>query len=224
MADKVAGLTIAYAVIAALFHRERTGQGQFVEVPMVEALTAFTLVEHGASAIPQPKLGPAGYPRVLSPNRGPIRTTDGHVSVLPYSARNYNDLFREGGRPDLVDDERVQSTSQRLANADSLYADIAPIIAQRSSAHWLQFCALRDIPSAPVRTLEELVEELPLDRHPHVGDYRQIPPGARFSATPANIHRHAPRLGEHGREVLREVGVSDDELDAWQASGALRHA
>jgi crotonobetainyl-CoA:carnitine CoA-transferase CaiB-like acyl-CoA transferase len=222
VADKVSGLTITYAVLAALFHRQRTGDGQFVEVPMIDALTSFTLVEHGCSAIPEPRLGPAGYSRILSPNRRPFRSSDGHVSVLPYSAANYNALFRDGGRHDLVDDERVQTTRQRLAHADSLYADLQPIIAERPTSHWLQFCALHDIPCSSIRTLDQLVDELPIVHHPLVGDYRLIPPPVRFSSTPANVHRHAPRLGEHGREVLAEVGVSDDELDAWQASGALR--
>lgn len=224
VADKVAGLTIAYGVMAALFHRERTGRGQFVEVPMIDALTAFTLVEHGCSAIPEPKLGPAGYPRILSTNRRPLRSADGHVSVLPYSAANYNDIFREGGRHDLVDDERVLTIRARLANADSLYAELVPIVALRSTAHWVDFCDHHDIPCAAVRTLDELVDELPLVEHPHVGTYRRTPSPVRFAATPATLRRHAPRLGEHGREVLAEAGLTEEAIDELVAAGALRHA
>jgi crotonobetainyl-CoA:carnitine CoA-transferase CaiB-like acyl-CoA transferase len=222
VADKVAGMTIAYAVMAALFHRERTGQGQHIEVPMIDALTAFTLVEHGCSAIPEPKCGPAGYPRILTANRRPLESADGHVSVLPYSARDYDAIFREGGRLELVGDARVQTIRLRLANAASLYADLIPVIALRTTAFWVDFCRQHDIPCAAVRTLEELVDELPLEQHPFVGLYRQIPPPVRFSATPASIHRHAPRHGQHGREVLSEVGATDTELDQWQASGALK--
>jgi crotonobetainyl-CoA:carnitine CoA-transferase CaiB-like acyl-CoA transferase len=222
VADKVAGLTIVYGVIAALFHRERTGEGQFLEVPMIEAMTAFTLVEHGCAAIPEPKLGRAGYPRVLSPHRRPFRSSDGWVSVLPYSAANYDAIFAAGGREDLVGDERVRTTRLRLANADSLYAALTPIIATRPTADWLAFCRAHDIPAGPVSTLDDLVDELPLEHHPHAGDYRRIPTAVRFSATPSMLRRHAPQHGEHGREVLAGIGVADEELDAWEASGALR--
>ena len=214
VADKVAGLTIVYAVLAALFHRERTGEGQFVEVPMIDALTSFTLVEHGCAAVPEPSLGPAGYPRVLAAERRPYATTDGWVAVLPYSASNYNDLFREGGRLDLIDDPRVLSAAARAVNAGDLYALIDPIIATRSSAFWIEYCSRHDIPAGPVRSLDDLVAELPIAQHPTMGAYRQIPPPVRFSATPASVRRHAPMLGEHGREVLREVGLSDVEIDA----------
>jgi len=214
VADKVAGLTIVYAVLAALFHRERTGEGQFVEVPMIDALTSFTLVEHGCAAIPEPPLGSAGYRRVLAAERRPYATTNGWVAVLPYSASNYNDLFREGDRLDLIDDPRVLSASARAVNAGDLYALIDPIIATRSSEFWIEYCSRHDIPAGPVRSLDDLVAELPIKQHPTMGAYRQIPPPVRFSATPASVRRHAPMLGEHGREVLLEVGLSDDAIDA----------
>ena len=223
VADKVAGLTIAYAVLAAIVHRERTGEGQFVEVPMIDALTSFTLVEHGCAAIPEPQLGPAGYPRILAPNRRPFPTTDGWVAVLPYSATDYDELFRLGGRDDLVGDARTRTKELRLANASSLYDDLEPIIATRSTAEWLEVCRAGGIPAGPVRTLGELVEELPLVEHPHVGSYRTLPSPARFGRSPTSVRRHAPRLGEHGREVLREVGATDDEVERWIASGALPH-
>ena len=214
VADKVAGLTIVYAVLAAMFHRERTGEGQFVEVPMIDALTSFTLVEHGCAAIPEPPLGSAGYSRMLAPERRPYATTDGWVAVLPYSASNYNDLFREGGRLDLIDDARVLSASTRAVNAGDLYALIDPIIATRSSGFWIEYCSRHDIPAGPVRSLDDLVAELPIEQHPTMGAYRQIPPPVRFAATPASVRRHAPLLGEHGREGLLEAGLSDDAIDA----------
>ena len=221
VADKVCGMTLAYAVLAALFHRERTGVGQHVEVPMVDTMTAFTLVEHGAAAIPVPPLGPAGYQRILTPERKPQRTLDGWIGVLPYSAKSYNELFREGGRLDLIDDFRIVSGAARIANAGSLYRDVAAIIATRTTAFWLDFCEKNAIPASEVRTLDQLVDELPIVEHPTAGAYRQIPPPVRFSATPTDVRRHAPHIGEHGREVLVEVGLRSDEIDALIAGGAL---
>jgi crotonobetainyl-CoA:carnitine CoA-transferase CaiB-like acyl-CoA transferase len=214
IADKVAGLTLVYAVLAALFHRQRTGEGQFVEVPMIDALTSFTLVEHGSAAITDPPLGAAGYRRILAPERRPVATSDGWIAVLPYSAPNYNDLFRDGDREDLVDDPRVRSARSRMTHAGELYGIIAPIIATRSTEYWLAFCSEHDIPAGPVRSLDDLVDELPIVQHPTSGNYHEIPPPVRFAATPSNIRRYAPMLGEHGREVLREVGLSDAAIDA----------
>jgi crotonobetainyl-CoA:carnitine CoA-transferase CaiB-like acyl-CoA transferase len=222
--DKVAGLTIVYAVLAALFHRQRTGQGQFVEVPMIEALTSFNLVEHGAGAIPEPPLGPAGYGRIVAADRRPFESSDGWLAVLPYSQPNYADLFREGGRLDLVDDPRIATAAARNANAADLYSLVAPIIAMRTTAFWIEFCAAHDIPAGAVRSLDDVTAELPLDQHPTAGAYRRIMPAARFTATPVTVRRQAPLLGQHGVEVLREVGMSDDEIDALIAGNALQPA
>ena len=206
VADKVSGLTIAYAVLAALLHRERTGEGQRVEVPMIDVMTAFTLVEHAGAATAVPPQGPPGYPRILNPERQPQRTADGWVNVLAYTRANYQDLFREGGRPDLMEDERIRSASSRIAHADSLYRDVAGVLVGRTTDEWLTFCREAGIPASAVPTLEDLVAELPEDDHPVAGRYRVIPQPVRFSAFDGpTVHRPAALSGQHNDEVLAEV-------------------
>jgi crotonobetainyl-CoA:carnitine CoA-transferase CaiB-like acyl-CoA transferase len=222
VADKVSGLTIVYAVLAALHHRDRTGEGQRVEVPMVEAMQAFMLAEHGSGAIPEPASGPAGYTRVLSPNRRPQRTADGWIHLLPYTKANYVALFEAGDKAHLVDDPRLENRLSRAEAADSLYGEIVEVLLHRTTDEWLQFCELHDIPAGRVATLDELVAELPLAQHPLAGRYRVIPTGVRFDTTPTSLRRHAPLIGEHGDEVLSEAGYSADEVAALRASGALR--
>jgi crotonobetainyl-CoA:carnitine CoA-transferase CaiB-like acyl-CoA transferase len=206
IADKVSGLTIVYSVIAALFHRERTGEGQRIEVPMVDAVSSFVLVEHGAGAIPEPPLTPAGYPRILTPNRRPHRSTDGWIAILPYSNRHYRDLFTEGGRSDLLSDDRLTSERSRIVHADWLYRIVGEIVATGTTQRWADFCAAHDIPASPVVTVDELVEELPVVEHPAFGPYRQTGFGTRWSTTPPSVRRHAPMRDEHRDQILREIG------------------
>jgi crotonobetainyl-CoA:carnitine CoA-transferase CaiB-like acyl-CoA transferase len=206
VADKVSGLTIAYAVMAALFERERTGRGQRIEVPMIDVMTAFTLVEHAGPATTVPPLGPPGYGRILNPERRPQRTRDGWINVLAYTRENYEDLFTAAGRDDLVRDERIRTARSRIEHADSLYAEIAGVLLDRTTAEWLEFCADKGIPASAVPTLEELVEDLPEDEHPLAGRYRVIPQPVRFANHPGpTVHRHAAVSGEHNAEVRAEV-------------------
>jgi len=221
VADKVSGLTIVYGVLAALHHRDRTGEGQRVEVPMVDAMRSFVLVEMGGGAMSVPPTGPAGYPRVLSPNRRPQRTADGWIHVLPYSAQNYVDLFCEGGRPELADD-RIATAGSRGENADTLYCDVAAVLTGRTTADWIELCERLDIPASRVATLDELIDELPTAEHPVTGTYHVIPSGVRLDATPTSVRRHAPLVGEQSDEVLAEVGYSPDEVEAMRAAGAVR--
>jgi crotonobetainyl-CoA:carnitine CoA-transferase CaiB-like acyl-CoA transferase len=218
LADKVSGLVIAYAIIAALFHRERTGAGQRVEVPMTDALRAFLLAEHGGSAIVG--RGPAGYPRILTPLRAPARTMDGWLAVQPHRDEQWVALVREAGLDDLADDPRL--TNRGLWHEPSFgYETLARALATKTTAQWLVFCSEHGIPAAPAASLDEIIDALPDADHP-MGKYKLIPSPTRFSATPVNVRRPAPLPGQHNREVLAEAGLTEAEIDELEAAGVLR--
>jgi len=223
--DKVVGLTITYAVLAALVHRERTGAGQRVEVPMFNAALSFNLVEHLSRAtIPG---GPAGYSRIMSSLRGPHRTLDGYVAIMPYTDANWTALCGAVDRMDLLDRPWFANHQSRLHDADRVFGDLAEMVAQRTTKEWLDICALHDIPASAVPSLDDVVDDPALHRgvltnatHPLVGDYRQIAPAVLMSKTPGSVRRHAPLVGENTTEVLRELGYSDHDIALLVASGA----
>lgn len=225
MADKVSGLFIVQAVLAALFKRERTGKGSHIEVPMSDAMTSFMLVEHGAAAIGRPPQGPAGYQRIMTPNRRPGKTTDGWIHVLPYSYRNYVDLFTAGGRPEMAEDPRIASIGSRIRNAGSLYEEVERILATRTTEEWLDFCRQHQIPASPIVTLEELVERQPVASHPLAGEYAAVRPAMRFDGnSDVPVHRHAPAQGQDTEEILAEVGYSPAEIGELVRDEVVRTA
>ena len=222
IADKVSGLTMTYAILAALFERERSGAGQHLELPMVDALSAFLLVEHGAGAVARPPQGPAGYERILTPHRRPQPTADGWISIFPYTNAHFAALVEATGREDLGD-ERLATQRGRAAHPELLYGLLRSIIATKTTAEWLSLCREVGIPAAEVADLDDLVAGLPDAEHPVAGTYKSIPPPVRFSRTPADATRRpAPLVGQHNREVLGEAGLTGDEIDALEAAGVLR--
>lgn len=222
VADKVAGMTIANAVLAALYHRAVSGIGQSIEIPMIDVMRAFVLTEHGSGAISEPPVGEPGYPRILTTERRPHPTADGWINILPYDEAHYVALFTAGQRGDLVtDDERFRTREGRMNNSDALYREVAAVLPRRTTAAWLEFCAAHGIPATSAATLDDLVEELPFAEHPAAGTYRVIPPPERFSATPPSVRRPAPGIGEHSREVLSDIGYDAATLDELEASGVL---
>jgi len=225
--DKVCGLVIAQAVTAALFHRERTGEGQHVEVARQEATSAFMLAEHGSGAIAEPPvafdgLPAAGYPRVLSAERRPHPTKDGQVHLFPYLPKHYAAIFSEAGRPDADGDQRYADQRAALRNSDSLYRDIRAIAPLRTTAEWLEYCRAAGIPATRVATLQDLIDPLPVVSHPAAGRYRLIPQMARFSATQGTLRHSAPLIGENSAEVLAELQALEQPRPTQPAKDAAR--
>jgi crotonobetainyl-CoA:carnitine CoA-transferase CaiB-like acyl-CoA transferase len=230
VADKTSSMTLFAAVLAALYHKARTGEGQEVEVPMFESLAAWVMVEHlyGESFVPAVET--VGYKRVLSPHRKPFKTKDGHLAILPYTDQNWRDFFTIAGRQDLLDDPRFKSLASRLRHIDFLYGEVAKIALTRTNAEWLAELDRANIPGMTVNSLESLLRDPHLEatgfwqemKHPSEGPMRLPGIPAAYGKTPADIRRHPPRLGEHTLEVLREAGLSTAEIDALLATGATR--
>jgi formyl-CoA transferase len=228
IADKVAGLTVAYSILGALVHKFRTGEGQSIEVPMFEALASFMLIEHMGERTFDPESGEAGYARVLSQLRKPHRTLDGYLCVLPYTDRNWQDFFKLADRDDLARDPRYITANSRSKNYETLYKTLGDIMALRSSADWLSQLRPLGVPVAKVNSLEDLFGDPHLCAvgmfsrvpHPSEGVLTQVRPPVNFEKTPSAITCLAPRLGEHSRELLAAAGLSDGEITALVDTGA----
>ena len=229
IADKIVGLTVSQAVLAALVHRSRTGEGQFVEVPMLETMVAFNLIDHlGAGAYAEPP-NAIGYPRASSPARRPFPTRDGHVCVMPYDDKQCLKFFSAVGRPELMQDARFASFAARARHTEAFYGFIAEVTPLKTSAEWLAICEAEGIPAMPIVDIEHLPDDPHLqavglfERHPHPteGDTVLVRPPVRYARTPATIRRPAPTYAEHSTEVLRELGYAESDIAPLAASGAV---
>jgi crotonobetainyl-CoA:carnitine CoA-transferase CaiB-like acyl-CoA transferase len=211
--DKISALHIVYAVIAALFRRERTGQGDRIEVPMAECVAAFMLVEHLSGAAFVPPEGPFGYDRLRTVHRKPYRVSDGWICLLPYTDRNWRDFFELVGRPELSADPRFLTRRDRTLNFAVLAEMISEAVREKPVEYWMRHCDELSIPAVPIVPFDELEKNdhfaavgLFADiEHPTEGTYRLVRDPVRFGLGSGDLRRHAPTLGEHTEEVLREL-------------------
>ena len=232
VADKTSSMTVLVAVLAALYHKARTGEGQEVEVPMLESLAAWVMVEHLYGETFVPPVESVGYKRVLNRYRRPFRTKDGYLAILPYTDQNWRDFFAIAGRQDLLDDPRFKTLGTRLRHIEILYEELGKIATTRTNAEWLAELDRRNIPGMVVNSLESLLRDPHLEatgfwqivEDPTEGTMRLPGIPAAYSKTPAAIRRLPPRLGEHSLEILREAGLSAAEIEGLLASGATRTA
>jgi crotonobetainyl-CoA:carnitine CoA-transferase CaiB-like acyl-CoA transferase len=215
VADKVSGLFMAQAVTAALLHRERTGEGQFVEVPMFECVTSFLLVEHLFGHTFEPPTGQWGYSRVVNPNRKPFKTKDGYIGLLPYTDKQWDQFFEVAGYGETIaKDPRFADYFTRAKHINELYGLVGEAAATKTTQEWLDVLKPLSIPVVKTNRLDDLETDPHLEAvglfecylHPEVGAYNQIRPPVKFSKTPSNIRRHPPRLGQHTDELLAEIG------------------
>ncbi|MEM9175498.1 MAG: CaiB/BaiF CoA-transferase family protein [Myxococcota bacterium] len=221
LADKTAGLSAAYAMAAALFARERTGEGQRVDLPMFDAFSSFLHLDRiGADAFgASPAADMSAVADLLF---RPWETADGKVVVLMIEDHQWQAVCRVVGRPEMGDDPRFRTIVDRFVHAADLISILSEALGKRTTAEIVAGAHAEGTPLAPIHDLESFRADpqveasgivFPLE-HAGVGPIPSLRQPARFSRTPANVRRASPALGEHTEEVLREAGLSEDEIAA----------
>ena len=230
VADRSVGQQVASAVSAALYAREKTGVGQRVDVPMWEHLLQIVLSDHLGGYTFEPKQGEAGYIRILSPDRRPYQTRDGYVCALIYNDKQWKAFFDIIGKPEMLAQPEFTTQEARSKNYDVAYAMVADEMKKRSTQWWLDALERGDIPVQRMNNLDDIVDDPHLNaigylqtvEHPSEGRIKVLAVPSEWSESKPEYRRHAPRLGEHTREVLREAGLSDEAIGSLLQSGAAR--
>jgi crotonobetainyl-CoA:carnitine CoA-transferase CaiB-like acyl-CoA transferase len=228
IADKTTALSLVGAISAALFAREKTGRGQFVEVPMFECMVSFILAEHLFGHCFTPPLGKLGYTRVLGSWRRPYKTKDGYLCMMAYTEAQWRRFWATVGKPEVSDDPRFNSIASRSHNVIALYKLAGDCLADKTTDEWLALLRKLEIPSARVSSLDDVMTDPQLKAggffkqasHPSEGEIQFTDLPVRFGDSSASADRLQPRLGEHSIAMLREAGLSENEISALLASGA----
>lgn len=232
IADRAVGMSAAMAVCGALFHRERTGRGQSIEVPMFETMAQFVMGDHLYGLTFEPPLGTTGYVRMTDARRRPYRTKDGYVGVLVYNDKHWRRFFEIVGRPDMAVDERYTTISGRTAHIGFLYDFLNETFATKTTAEWLDLLGAADIPATALTSPEALIDDphmkaidfFKLVDHPSEGPIRVMGPPQSWSESTLEITRHAPLIGEHSAELLAEYGFGEREVAQLVATGIVHEA
>ena len=229
LCDKTCGLVAAQSILAALYSREKTGRGQFVEIPMFETMVSFIMVEHLHGKGFDPPQGGTGYSRVIAPWRRPYRTRDGYICMLAYTDAQWRRFWAEVGKPDMMQDPRFCDMAARSRNIDEVYRLAGGELTHRTTGEWIAAFDRLEIPAGPVKTLDEVLDDPHLREigffrrmnHPTEGELVVPDVPVRFADTPAAIDRLPPHLGEHGREILQEIGMRTEEIESLASSGGV---
>lgn len=217
-ADKVSGMHAMYATLAALHHRDRTGEAVHVEVPMFECVTHFLLEEHFYEAEFDPPVGPFCYQRQVDPSRQPLKTANGWIVIAPYVDARWVKLFDVMGAPEELQDERISDRKGRFFNQDYMMSRVQVYFEKQTTEYWLDALGEADIPAARVNDFPGLQSDPHLvatgffqrREHPTEGFYWETQPPVTFRGAPQREISPAPRVGEHTEIVLSELGLGVD--------------
>jgi formyl-CoA transferase len=227
LVDRIVGLTAVGAICASIVHRDRTGRGQRVDIPMFETMAGFVMGDHMGGLTYDPPLDRGGYARHLSRDRRPYKTSDGFICVIVYNDKQWENFFEATGRDDLRQNPKFATFAGRASNIDMVYAELARIFETRSTAEWTELLDRADVPVMPMHDLESMLGDphlaatdfFPVVEHPSEGKIRNMRVAATWSETPVETMRLAPRLNQHGAEILREAGFSALEIEALVRDG-----
>ena len=230
VADRSVGQQVASAVNAALYHREKTGKGQRIDVPMFEHLLQIVLGEHLGGYTFEPQVGEPGYARMLAPDRRPYQTSDGYVCTLIYNDKQWKAFFALLGKAEMASDPDFATAEGRSRNFDKVYGMVADEMKKRSTREWIEALERADIPVQRMNSLADVMNDPHLAatgyfrtvEHPTEGRIKSMAVPSEWSDSQPEYRRHAPRLGQHTREVLSEAGLSEKDIESLIASGAAR--
>ncbi len=227
-ADRMCAPHLAVAILAALYHRKCTGQGQSVEVPMFENMVHTLMGEHLEGETFVPPRGPMGHPRTMSQERRPYRTKDGYLCTLVYNDKHWRSFFKMIGQPGLFEtDTRFSSQVNRVKNIDAVYGFLSEVLQTRTTEEWIRLFMENDLPVGPMSSLDDVLHDPHLadvgyfgqTDHPTEGTLRTMHYPTEFSETPVSSRYPAPRLGEHTVELLAEAGYDQSGIDELIAQG-----
>jgi crotonobetainyl-CoA:carnitine CoA-transferase CaiB-like acyl-CoA transferase len=232
LVDRIVGLTAVGAICAGLVHRDRTGRGQRLDIPMFETMASFVMGDHMGGLTYEPPLDKGGYARHLSRDRRPYQTSDGYICVIVYNDKQWENFFQATGRDDLRRDSRFATFAGRAVNIDMVYGELARIFETRTTTEWTELLTKADVPVMPMHDLESILHDehlvatgfFPVVEHPTEGPIRNMKVSATWSETPAESVRLAPRLNEHGAEILREAGFTAHEIATLVREGVTKPA
>lgn len=228
--DRLCAVNAAQTALAALYMREKTGRGQYIELPMFETAASVVLGDHMGGETFDPPVGPTGYPRLLARDRRPFKTKDSHVALLVYTDGQWQRFFEAIGTPELfTGDERLTTAAMRAKNYDFSYSLLTGILCQRTSAEWVELLQRHDIPCMILHDPHSLMSDPHLEaigfletiEHPSEGRMRSMKVAARWSDADLSLRRHAPQLGEQSVEILRENRFDEARIERLLAGGAV---
>lgn len=226
--DRTVGVFAVSSLCAALYHREKTGRGQRIDIPMFETMISHLLGDHICGATFDPPLGPLGYARLLAPERRPYKTSDGFVCAVVYNDKQWAAFYKAIDRyGEIENDPRFVNLDSRNRHIDQLQQMLAEIFTKRTTDEWLLLLEKADIPCMPLHTLESIFEDPHLqtvglfqwEDHPTEGRILRVGVPTTWSDSQPEPGRSAALLGEHSIEVLREVGYSEHQIASMIEQG-----